>query len=454
MQGKLISHLSTNFTTSTTSSRPSDSSLALTSQQSNDRSRSVNNESVYNESVYNESTYNTSVYNEPTRNASVYSESTRNASVYNESTYNTSVYNTPVYTASVSELHNPSISPSRTLSSHSTSSDVTPIMFIPTTTIPGTHLEQQQSLPNIPAHPTSSGGDSTIDHPHNSPRPSAPGIVSPGRPITNANEDQYGPLPEGWESGIDPLGLTYYVDRHTRSITRNRPSLNQAVDHHTRESEAKAAWDQRSRVMSPNGESASIQPPAISQLGPLPSGSEIRLTSKARMHNVDHDAKTTTRDDPQLPLSLNVETPQYLRDFRRKSTYVRSQLAMHTQPGNCQIKVQRNHIFEDSYIEILRQTPNNLKKRLMIKFEGEDGLEHGSLARFVSGQALVLDGPHTPIENSFSCSHMRFSTPFTVFSNIRHTESHTRHTRCRSVPHPVSTPSISIISSSSDAFWA
>ena len=347
MQGKLISHLSTNFTTSTTSSRPSDSSLALTSQQSNDRSRSVNNESVYNESVYNESTYNTSVYNEPTRNASVYSESTRNASVYNESTYNTSVYNTPVYTASVSELHNPSISPSRTLSSHSTSSDVTPIMFIPTTTIPGTHLEQQQSLPNIPAHPTSSGGDSTIDHPHNSPRPSAPGIVSPGRPITNANEDQYGPLPEGWESGIDPL-----------------------------------------------------------------------------------------------------------RDFRRKSTYVRSQLAMHTQPGNCQIKVQRNHIFEDSYIEILRQTPNNLKKRLMIKFEGEDGLEHGSLARFVSGQALVLDGPHTPIENSFSCSHMRFSTPFTVFSNIRHTESHTRHTRCRSVPHPVSTPSISIISSSSDAFWA
>ena len=54
---------------------------------------------------------------------------------------------------------------------------------------------------------------------------------------------------------------------------------------------------------------------------------------------------------------------------------------MRAQPGNCQIKIRRNHIFEDSYAEIMRQTPNDLKKRLMIKFDGEDGLDYGGLSR-------------------------------------------------------------------------
>ena len=54
---------------------------------------------------------------------------------------------------------------------------------------------------------------------------------------------------------------------------------------------------------------------------------------------------------------------------------------MRAQPGNCQIKVRRNHIFEDSYAEIMRQAPYDLKKRLMIKFDGEDGLDYGGLSR-------------------------------------------------------------------------
>ena len=56
---------------------------------------------------------------------------------------------------------------------------------------------------------------------------------------------------------------------------------------------------------------------------------------------------------------------------------------MRAQPGNCQIKIRRNHIFEDSYAEIMRQTPADLKKRLMIKFDGEDGLDYGGVSRLV-----------------------------------------------------------------------
>ncbi|EIW60741.1 HECT-domain-containing protein [Trametes versicolor FP-101664 SS1] len=276
----------------------------------------------------------------------------------------------------------------------------------------------------------------------------------------NPHEDQYGPLPTGWERRIDPLGRTYYVDHNTRSTTWHRPSASQSVNTHAQDGETNAArnqhnrriladdmleanngvartgsvtgqeqqgpppaigapsaggpgplpagWEERHtlqgrpyyvdhntrtttwvdprrqtviRVMGPNGQNAALQPQTISQLGPLPSGWEMRLTSTARVYFVDHNTKTTTWDDPRLPSTLDASVPQYKRDFRRKLIYFRSQPAMRNQPGNCQIKVRRNHIFEDSYAEIMRQTPNDLKKRLMIKFEGEDGLDYGGLSR-------------------------------------------------------------------------
>ncbi|KAF5365696.1 hypothetical protein D9758_003127 [Tetrapyrgos nigripes] len=173
-----------------------------------------------------------------------------------------------------------------------------------------------------------------------------------------------GPLPNGWEERFTLEGRPYYVDHNTRTTTWVDPRRQAIV-----------------RVMGPNGQASSLQPQAISQLGPLPSGWEMRLTSTARVYFVDHNTKTTTWDDPRLPSTLDANVPQYKRDFRRKLIYFRSQPAMRAQPGNCQIKIRRNHIFEDSYAEIMRQTPNDLKKRLMIKFDGEDGLDYGGLSR-------------------------------------------------------------------------
>ncbi|KAH7107365.1 ubiquitin-protein ligase [Auriculariales sp. MPI-PUGE-AT-0066] len=172
-----------------------------------------------------------------------------------------------------------------------------------------------------------------------------------------------GPLPAGWEERYTPEGRPYYVDHNTRTTTWVDP--------------------RRQTIVHTNNGSRNLlqQTQPISQLGPLPSGWEMRLTSTARVYFVDHNTKTTTWDDPRLPSSLDSNVPQYKRDFRRKLIYFRSQPAMRAQPGNCQIKVRRNHIFEDSYAEIMRQTPNDLKKRLMIKFDGEDGLDYGGLAR-------------------------------------------------------------------------
>ena len=382
--------------------------------------------------------------------------------------------------ASGSAAPGTSSSLSRASSSHATPQETTsPIMAMPTPMIPGAQEPEQQQpqqpQPNTATRPVSGSVAPAAPIPPVSVRSSVPAGISSSQPVPpshnnntqhnfNPNEDQYGPLPAGWERRMDPLGRTYYVDHNSRSTTWNRPSSNQAANHHAHEGETNAARDQHNRriladdlleassggsniqrsgtasaqsgnvpvvgsggsatttgsgslpagweerftpegrpyfvdhntrtttwvdprrqtiirVMGPNGQSTSLQPQTISQLGPLPSGWEMRLTSTARVYFVDHNTKTTTWDDPRLPSSLDANVPQYKRDFRRKLIYFRSQPAMRAQPGNCQIKVRRNHIFEDSYAEIMRQTPNDLKKRLMIKFEGEDGLDYGGLAR-------------------------------------------------------------------------
>ncbi|KAF9466383.1 HECT-domain-containing protein [Collybia nuda] len=188
--------------------------------------------------------------------------------------------------------------------------------------------------------------------------------AAPAATTTNPTTAGSGTLPNGWEERYTPEGRPYYVDHNTRTTTWVDPRRQTII-----------------RVMGPSGQGSNLQPQTISQLGPLPSGWEMRLTSTARVYFVDHNTKTTTWDDPRLPSTLDANVPQYKRDFRRKLIYFRSQPAMRAQPGNCQIKIRRNHIFEDSYAEIMRQTPNDLKKRLMIKFDGEDGLDYGGLSR-------------------------------------------------------------------------
>ncbi|KZS99827.1 HECT-domain-containing protein [Laetiporus sulphureus 93-53] len=352
---------------------------------------------------------------------------------------------------------------SRTSSAHAIGADNAQASVpAPHVSTPGAEAEQS---PTSPARPASTGNAAAVGAQSPVANPSATGHTASNNNAQlrnfNPHEDQYGPLPQGWERRIDPLGRTYYVDHNTRTTTWNRPSSSQTANTHAQDGVTNAARDQHNRrilvddmleannsavarassaqvntsaaalaasnnltttgagplpagweerytpegrpyyvdhntrtttwvdprrqtiirVMGPNAGNNTFQPQTISQLGPLPSGWEMRLTSTARVYFVDHNTKTTTWDDPRLPSTLDANVPQYKRDFRRKLIYFRSQPAMRAQPGNCQIKVRRNHIFEDSYAEIMRQTPNDLKKRLMIKFDGEDGLDYGGLSR-------------------------------------------------------------------------
>lgn len=183
---------------------------------------------------------------------------------------------------------------------------------------------------------------------------------------TGATTAGTGELPPGWEQRHTPEHRSYFVDHNTRTTTWVDPRRQQYI---------------RMYGQNPNGNNATIQTQPVSQLGALPSGWEMRLTNTARVYFVDHNTKTTTWDDPRLPSSLDQNVPQYKRDFRRKLIYFRSQPALRILTGQCHVKVRRSTIFEDSYEQIMRQSAGDLKKRLMIKFDGEDGLDYGGLSR-------------------------------------------------------------------------
>lgn len=209
----------------------------------------------------------------------------------------------------------------------------------------------------LDAQPSGTGGSHTPNSQQQQQQASA-------IPVSQQTTVGSGPLPAGWEQRFTPEGRPYFVDHNTRTTTWVDPRRQQLL-----------------RVIAPNQPGMTVQPQTVSQLGPLPSGWEMRLTSTARVYFVDHNTKTTTWDDPRLPSSLDQNVPQYKRDFRRKLIYFRSQPALRSNTGQCHIKVSRENIFEGSYTEIMRQSPNDLKKRLMIKFEGEDGLDYGGLSR-------------------------------------------------------------------------
>ncbi|KAF9533161.1 hypothetical protein CPB83DRAFT_903141 [Crepidotus variabilis] len=166
------------------------------------------------------------------------------------------------------------------------------------------------------------------------------------------------PLPLGWEERRTAEGRPYFVDHHTRTTT----------------------WTDPRRATQPPP-SAAVRPATNPNLGPLPSGWEMRLTSTGRVYFVDHNTRTTAWDDPRLPPNLDDNAPQYKRDYRRKVVYFRSQPKMRVLPGKCEVKIRRTRVLEDSYGAVMALSGEDLKRRLMINFEGEDGLDYGGVSR-------------------------------------------------------------------------
>ncbi|XP_071960768.1 E3 ubiquitin-protein ligase SMURF2-like isoform X2 [Antedon mediterranea] len=173
-------------------------------------------------------------------------------------------------------------------------------------------------------------------------------------------------LPEGYEQRTTAQGQVYFLDTGTGLSTWHDPRLPR--DLAIREEE----------------------------LGTLPHGWEARRTPSSRVYFVDHNNRTTQFTDPRLNAEIinralterkrgessSPQAPRYQRDLVQKLKSIHAELQqLQPQTGHCRLEVSRENIFEESYRQIMKLKPKDLRKRLMIKFKSEEGLDYGGIAR-------------------------------------------------------------------------
>lgn len=232
-------------------------------------------------------------------------------------------------------------------------------------------------------------------------------------------------LPRGWEMRTDSRGRIYYVDHNTRTTTWQRPStqslhdfanwqewrggrtLEQFGQRFLFPQQATPAqdndplgplpegWEKRmgpnNRVYFVNHKNRTTQwedprTQGITQEDPLPEGWEMRYTSEGVRYFVDHNTRTTTFQDPRGgpqkgPKGAFGVPIQYERSFRWKLGQFRYLCHSNALSGHVKITVSRDNLFEDSFAQIMRLQPFDLRRRLYIIFKGEEGLDYGGLAR-------------------------------------------------------------------------
>ncbi|KAL0893185.1 hypothetical protein ABMA27_014800 [Loxostege sticticalis] len=203
---------------------------------------------------------------------------------------------------------------------------------------------------------------------------------TPSTPATPTTSITATDLPPGYEMRTTAQGQVYFYNRVTGASTWHDPRVPQHLRH------------------------------CAAAAGPLPPGWEMRHAPSGRPYFVDHNNRTTQFTDPRLALSLRLPPPEpappapapapaaaapgssepadadalpkYKRDLAAKARVLRSELlVLQPQTGHCRIEVSRNEVLEESYRLVMKLRGKELRKRLLVKFRGEEGLDYGGVAR-------------------------------------------------------------------------
>ncbi|KAL5254865.1 hypothetical protein ACHWQZ_G014342 [Mnemiopsis leidyi] len=246
--------------------------------------------------------------------------------------------------------------------------------------------------------------------------------------------EELGPLPPGWELRMAPNGRPYFVDHNTKTTQFKDPRVEQlapispenrtlpATYVTTTNSQSSAGSLGRNSTMGSNGMegrgsinsidtcstlSSNLPPPSPLTPGPvvttispgppplstIPSLEQVERNSDPAhpiLQPSDENQPSSDNSSSILQRPLNTiptseEQMAMIRNKRglvQKLKILRSELAkLQTPSGYCRIEVTREEVFEDSYREVMSLRVRDLRKRLMIKFRGEEGLDYGGVAR-------------------------------------------------------------------------
>lgn len=248
------------------------------------------------------------------------------------------------------------------------------------------------------------------------------------RDLGGLDPDALGPLPRGWEVRSTPTGRLYYVDHNNRTTQFTDPRLplapSAAPPPPPLPASTAAGTTPSRRIPAPQVASpaaamqqplpplpvvtspsvplvspsvppispinvSGLPPPLPPVAGPLSVASNNHRNSLFGAVPPSPAAPTISSsgggglivERPPSPPELSC-LPKYKRDLVQKLSALRQELqTVQPQSGHCRLEVSREDIFEESYRLIMKMRPKDLKKRLMVKFRGEEGLDYGGVAR-------------------------------------------------------------------------
>lgn len=189
------------------------------------------------------------------------------------------------------------------------------------------------------------------------------------RDLAGINVDDLGPLPAGWEMRHTASGRVYFVDHNNRTTQFTDPRLSSSLVVQN------LLNSHRSNASTENSQTSNSPPEG--QVCPINRASAISSTNNTAQVAL-HPLVTLT------PLSDTLDTPvtKHRRDLVQKLAALRQEIhALQPQSGHCRLEVSREDIFEESYRAIMKMRPKDQRKRLMVKFRGEEGLDYGGVAR-------------------------------------------------------------------------
>lgn len=203
--------------------------------------------------------------------------------------------------------------------------------------------------------------------------------------------ESLGPLPSGWEQRKTASGRIYYVDHNNHTTQFTDPRLNGHIISQIRRQQ----HGQNSSA--PNNAAANNLTPsagtAATPSSPVTPPNAQQSTATVTNGSTTRSATQDQSRPPALPQSVPTDLPQglldgadllpkYRRDLVGKMRALRAELqVLQPQSGHCRLEVSRTEIFEESYRLIMKMRTKDMRKRLMVKFRGEEGLDYGGVAR-------------------------------------------------------------------------
>jgi E3 ubiquitin ligase SMURF1/2 len=203
--------------------------------------------------------------------------------------------------------------------------------------------------------------------------------------------DHLGPLPPGWEMRQTASGRIYFVDHNNRTTQFTDPRLNTQILNNI--------LRRASTTSAPTATTNKTTTTTTTVVATTTTATSTTTTTATTTTTTPSVALTNGQAAPQNPAPLSPRTrlgeelpqgllndcehlPKYRRDLVAKLKALRAELtALQPQSGHCRLEVSRNEVFEESYRLIMKMRPKDMRKRLMVKFKGEEGLDYGGVAR-------------------------------------------------------------------------